>query len=429
MSREMKPFARVLVFVFGLAVALGAVLAWTQLSPAPSAYAAETGGDAVVADDNAPVTEDVTADVPTSDGYDITVDSAIQHGKVASDKNSALEGEQVKLTATPDAGYRLKSMTLEFDGEGSPITATTSPYTLTMPGSSVNVTAAFEEIPTYDIKLTVDPTGSGTATASVADKTVTKATQGDTVTLTAKAADGYEFDKWEAITKDLVIKDGKFTMPGTAVEVKAVFKAKAAPATNFTVSFDKNASDAKGTMSALTVESGKSATLTVNAFTREGYDFTGWNTTADGKGTAYADKATVTPTGNMTLYAQWKAKEPAVVKYTVSFDANGGTGTMDALTVESGKSVTLTANAFKRTGYTFNGWNTQKDGKGTAYKDKAEVTPVSDMTLYAQWKKTSTTTTPKTGDTNLPLVAGLATVALLAGAALALSDRKRREED
>ena len=56
------------------------------------------------------------------------------------------------------------------------------------------------------------------------------------------------------------------------------------------------------------VESGVEVKLIANTFTKDGSDFTGWNDAADGSGKAYADGATVTPTGNLTLYAQWQVK-------------------------------------------------------------------------------------------------------------------------
>ena len=80
-----------------------------------------------------------------------------------------------------------------------------------------------------------------------------------------------------------------------------------------------------------------------------------------------------------------KTTYKAVTKYKVTFDANGGTGNMAAQ--EIGGSASLNANTFTRDGYTFDGWNTKTDGKGTVYADKASVTPTSDMTLYAQWKE------------------------------------------
>lgn len=84
-------------------------------------------------------------------------------------------------------------------------------------------------------------------------------------------------------------------------------------------------------------------------------------------------------TADGTWYAQAK-------KYTVTLDANNGTGTMNAISIVNGSSSTLPASTFKRASYKFTGWNTQADGKGTTYADKATITPTSDLTLYAQWQ-------------------------------------------
>ncbi|MGM9597272.1 MAG: InlB B-repeat-containing protein, partial [Eubacteriales bacterium] len=77
----------------------------------------------------------------------------------------------------------------------------------------------------------------------------------------------------------------------------------------------------------------------------------------------------------------------------VSFDANGGEGSMDVLTQKKDVSFTLTGNTFTRTGYDFTGWNTEKDGSGTSYNDGAAVTFTSDTVLYAQWKAKTYTVT------------------------------------
>jgi uncharacterized repeat protein (TIGR02543 family) len=53
------------------------------------------------------------------------------------------------------------------------------------------------------------------------------------------------------------------------------------------------------------ISSGTPTALTTNSFTRTGYGFAGWNTAANGSGTAYANGATVTLTGDLALYAQW----------------------------------------------------------------------------------------------------------------------------
>jgi len=69
-------------------------------------------------------------------------------------------------------------------------------------------------------------------------------------------------------------------------------------------------------------------TLKANTFTRPGYRFTGWNTSADGKGTAYADKASVRPTGSIPFYAQWEQIEVEVE----AFDSKGYEYTGKAIT-------------------------------------------------------------------------------------------------
>lgn len=86
------------------------------------------------------------------------------------------------------------------------------------------------------------------------------------------------------------------------------------------------------------------------------------------------------------------------VQYTVKFNGNGNTsGSMSSQTITYGSGTKLTANAYKRTGYTFKGWNTKADGSGTSYSNKADGsklrTSAGTVTLYAQWKKASYTIT------------------------------------
>ena len=71
---------------------------------------------------------------------------------------------------------------------------------------------------------------------------------------------------------------------------------------------------------------------------------------------------------------------------TLSFDANGGEGTMAAQLFEAGISQAIAANTFTRDGYVFNGWNTAANGSGTSYTDKQSITISQDITLYAQWE-------------------------------------------
>ena len=77
-------------------------------------------------------------------------------------------------------------------------------------------------------------------------------------------------------------------------------------------------------------------------------------------------------------------------QYTIKFNANGGTGSMDDLTVKYGVQQNLSLNTFTKSGYDFIGWNTEVDGSGTGYSDGAEISYAtivngSVITLYAQW--------------------------------------------
>lgn len=140
-----------------------------------------------------------------------------------------------------------------------------------------------------------------------------------------------------------------------------------------------NANGGSGYMSPHNVIQGESVRLNANTFTRNGYEFVKWNTQSDGGGTSYNDKANISPTSDMTLYAQWKKT------HTITFNANGGSGTMSPQTVLEGESTQLRSNTFTRSNYTFKGWNTKSDGTGNSYNNNAYIYLSSDVTLYAQW--------------------------------------------
>ena len=151
--------------------------------------------------------------------------------------------------------------------------------------------------------------------------------------------------------------------------------------------------------------------LTANAFTRTGYNFTGWNTAADGTGSAYANGALYPFAASTTLYAQWSA---VASSYTVTFNGNGATGGTMANEVASAPTA-LTANAFTRTGYNFTGWNTAADGTGSAYANGALYPFAASTTLYAQWSATSTYTVTKiqSGDAGTTPIASAAAMTVL----------------
>lgn len=138
------------------------------------------------------------------------------------DKNgeaTAAEGDKVRLEATPRAGFAFTKWTVE----GVDLTdeqLAKSVLEFAMPANDVSVGAEFTaETPAlteYAVTVTTDGHGSATATPATAAK-------GTEITLTATPASGYRFNKWTVVKGDVTIKDNKFTMPESDVEVKAEF--------------------------------------------------------------------------------------------------------------------------------------------------------------------------------------------------------------
>jgi uncharacterized repeat protein (TIGR02543 family) len=131
------------------------------------------------------------------------------------------------------------------------------------------------------------------------------------------------------------------------------------------------------------------ATVTVlgnGTLTMAGYSFTCWNTQADGNGTDRAPASTFAMgSSNVILYAKWTA----LPTYTVTYDANGGSGGLpaDSNNYLAGATVTvLGSGTLTNPGYFFASWNTQADGNGT---DRAPASTFamgsSNVILYAKW--------------------------------------------
>ena len=114
----------------------------------------------------------------------------------------------------------------------------------------------------------------------------------------------------------------------------------------FVVSFQ--AGGGSGTMADVLM--GREEALPANQFTMKGYTFQGWATSSGGS-VVYLDQAVVDVSSNMTLYAVWKANT-----YRITYDANGGSGTMADTVVTYGVSTKLRTPTFTRSGYTLTGW-------------------------------------------------------------------------
>lgn len=159
------------------------------------------------------------------------------------------------------------------------------------------------------------------------------------------------------------------------------------------ITFNKNHSDATGTMNNQTALIGSTTSLNANQYTRPGYEFKGWSTTSGGT-VVYANQAAITPTGDMTLYAVWEIDNS---KWgTVTYHSNDGayansaTGTMANQTVLIGNTVKLNTNQYRLLDedndyYVFLGWATTPGSTTVVYTDKQEFIVSGDLDLYAVW--------------------------------------------
>ena len=172
-------------------------------------------------------------------------------------------------------------------------------------------------------------------------------------------------------------------------------------AQGYTISYNSNGGT--GSMASDVVKTGGTATIKANEFTKKGYTFAGWTTKSDGtddgynwtgwSGTwNYVDGQYGIANKTLKLYARWTPKS-----YTISYNSNGGTGTMASDTVSTGSKATIKSNTFTKTGYKFVGWTTKSDGtddgygwnpgwSGTWNYDNGQYGIANDkLVLYARW--------------------------------------------
>lgn len=150
------------------------------------------------------------------------------------------------------------------------------------------------------------------------------------------------------------------------------------------------------------VEINAAPTTRANGFTRTGWTFNGWNTAADGSGTAITESTAISnldlvPGSTITLYAQWIPQRQIIFNDNCSYNNAGCATSTDATNTSSwtnaGSNITLGSDTYftTRSGYTITSWNTARDGSGTSYNISSSytvpstITAPDQVTLYAQW--------------------------------------------
>ena len=216
---------------------------------------------------------------------------------------------------------------------------------------------------------------------------------GDELTTNANGftRDGYTFVRWDTARdgSGTAYGEGKngvgrYTMKPAGNDLYAIWQANPA---NIRYRDDWGAT---GSTPDTTGVTGQNVTIAQNGFTRPGYTFTGWaRDRRTGPSLQPGGRYTLTP-GTTTLWAQWKA-DPAHLIYNSNSGSTSQTHRTDGVVDQT---LTVIANPFTRSGYTFTGWNTQADGRGKAYAAgngfrlvaDAKSNPVNTTVLYAQWR-------------------------------------------
>ena len=187
---------------------------------------------------------------------------------------------------------------------------------------------------------------------------------------------GYDFVGWATSQNgEKVYSDGQNYTMGVNSEyvLYAVWKIK-----TYTIEYNLNNGTAPSNKTSYTVET---ESFTLENPSRDGYTFIGWSGTdiADKSSAVTIEKGSI---GNKSFTANWQANTNVL-----HFNANGGDGDMDNMSIKTDETKTLTANTFTRKGYQFKGWANTTNG-AIAYLDlssyKMGTAPV--YTLYAVWE-------------------------------------------
>lgn len=242
----------------------------------------------------------------------------------------------------------------------------------TYTGSAPTLYAQWEN--THELTVSVNDADMGSAEAEE-----TTLTEGEETEVTAVAETGYKFRSWSvsgtgAELSSETANPVTFTMGSADATVTATFSALE----HYTITYNKGA-NGSGTIADGEKTEDADFTLSSSTYTYASHLQTGW-ATSDGGDKAYELGGTYTGNADLTLYPYW------IEQYTLTYDANGGSGTMSD--TQGNGDITLTANAYTKTGYTFLGWATSQDNADAhtvAYTDKAAYTLSANATLYAVW--------------------------------------------
>ena len=180
-----------------------------------------------------------------------------------------------------------------------------------------------------------------------------------------------------AWAQDPVIDQGGQGGQGGGGEIGEIGEGGQGQTDNCTLSFLPNCDNVDGVTFPITKAKGSEFTIPECSFKRRNHIFLGWATSEEGNA-VYQPRNIIKLSADLTLYAKWRHIS------IVTFYANGGTGTMDPVTMDYESQYTIPECTFYNGGMPFAGWATS--AKGTVmYQPGDKITLTDNLTLYAKW--------------------------------------------
>ncbi|MCQ2910848.1 MAG: InlB B-repeat-containing protein, partial [Clostridia bacterium] len=309
--------------------------------------------------------------------YKITaISDPSEGGTIKLSHNEAAEGETVKVTVNANQGYKIVDIIPEGNApfDAKHVNDNTYEFTFEMANKDVKFKVSYEKV--TPVNVTFDANG-GTGTMDIV-----KVLPNEEITLPVNTfeRDGYSFDGWDI--------NGTSYKAGDKVKIKADIAVKAMWLINaYELTFDTNYPEANlkpvvivnGKIHVDTIDFNTEFSIGVNDFDNENYAID----------KVLVDNAKVTLTDNSFSYTMpshdVKIEVDFVKKLSVSFDANGASGSIDSFKVLPNEEITLPANTFVRDGYSFDGWSIND----ASYKAGEKVKVTSDIVVKANWKVNS----------------------------------------
>lgn len=275
-------------------------------------------------------------------------------------------GTESQIKPSTDSGMYLFTLTGLYDDDG------TRPKTLAY---------NYAKATSYTISYNKGTNGTGTNTTDTKYQYKDITLKGSTFTRT-----GYTQDGWSTTDGG----DKTYDLSASYADNSGLTLYPHWKANTYSITYNGNGNTG-GSTSVGTKTYGVNYTIASNGFTKTGYNFDKWNTESNGSGTSYAEGATYTTNGALTLYAQWAPKTSTLSFNTMSATTDGTQTASASAIYDSDMPSFTTYTAPTKTGYSLDGWydaatNGTKyyNADGTSAKNWDKDT-TSSTTLYAHW--------------------------------------------